>query len=560
MGASEEMIGEMAIALWDSVATQPYTHIPAAANQAARDLAKLYSSANGGQTLAVFRKNLGIGAGRKLVVAALTGTTLPRYGGYRVPRFKISKQGKDLVWDGDEGAPVRSYANGDDDDGQRSNPSRAPFTLTEVREKLASRPADEKCFPSCQGWEVFMTDDADHEPFEIEICDECASYFKDGLRDDDVAQLPEAQLALAKAFEAEDAEEREEVEANVREIHGGKVVPRGNPHDGVSRTREQWYRVSWTERGKPNSGYYPESYLPVLRGHLKSLGLREGRYTIVAEAPVKNPAEQWYRVSWTLPNGRKDSAVYPQSYLDSFIGHLRSAHGLTDHDYSVKPEGVRHGLPPGVPNPGTLVQIGYDLTDFEPNGFQHVLQGLGLSIVAGHKLPPMDGVPGGWMWSGDRIRIVTANDPITGRYYNTGRRGDEKNYAGYMGIEGSPERVTLAKRLIKKHAKYIKGGPSSGLGYIDFSEPRAAEEDDDDGGRRRYRRNGVEDDLGINPRSNPGSDYTKGANNAIAIIDQHGVHTAEGWLKTRMASRTRPALPEKYVRGYRDVLGREGKR
>lgn len=124
----------------------------------------------------------------------------------------------------------------------------------------------------------------------------------------------------------------------------------------------------------------------------------------------------------------------------------------------------RHGEP--VDNPARKMQVGYDLTEFEPGGFQKVLQGLGIWQCAGEKI----GRRGGWLWSGKGIRIVTANDPITGQYSREGMRADEPDYASYMGVEGTPTKVRAAKKLIAKHAVEIKYGPERGLKFINFED------------------------------------------------------------------------------------------
>lgn len=145
----------------------------------------------------------------------------------KVPAFKIRLDAGELTWEGEShGVPRKTSLN--------PSKSRHPGTksIVEVREILASRDPETKCHPTCQGWDVFETNrETEHEGFEIEVCDECNSAQPKQLKlmDEDVEQLPEAQLALAKTLERLEAEEHEEVEAAVREIHGGKVVPRGNP-------------------------------------------------------------------------------------------------------------------------------------------------------------------------------------------------------------------------------------------------------------------------------------------------------------------------------------------
>ena len=116
-------------------------------------------------------------------------------------------------------------------------------------------------------------------------------------------------------------------------------------------------------------------------------------------------------------------------------------------------------------------QYGFDLTDFKPNGFKKVLQGLGIKPVAVRG----DEVPGkkqsGWVWKGSGIIIVTGNNPITGEYHSQNKDGkplrkSEKNYASYMGVEGNIKKVELAVQLIKKWADYIKNEDPKRRSYI----------------------------------------------------------------------------------------------
>ena len=99
----------------------------------------------------------------------------------------------------------------------------------------------------------------------------------------------------------------------------------------------------------------------------------------------------------------------------------------------------------------------FDLTDFKSGGFQKVLRDLGIKPKAkAGKL--------GWEWKGNGILIVTGNNPITGEYFTaqhggkyTVKRKKEKNYASYIGVEGSPDLVKHAVDLIKHYSTYIKG-------------------------------------------------------------------------------------------------------
>ena len=69
-----------------------------------------------------------------------------------------------------------------------------PRSLTAVRVILALR--QERCAPNCPGWFVATPDNRGPE---VQRCDECVATnnLGDYLTDDDVAQLPEARVALA---------------------------------------------------------------------------------------------------------------------------------------------------------------------------------------------------------------------------------------------------------------------------------------------------------------------------------------------------------------------------
>jgi hypothetical protein len=61
-----------------------------------------------------------------------------------------------------------------------------------TRALLAAIPEDERCYPGCKGWGVFMTGS---RGWEIEVCDDCCR--GRAITDEDVAELPEAQAALS---------------------------------------------------------------------------------------------------------------------------------------------------------------------------------------------------------------------------------------------------------------------------------------------------------------------------------------------------------------------------
>jgi hypothetical protein len=72
-----------------------------------------------------------------------------------------------------------------------------PRSVEEVRAILVRRNEGMLCSADCPGWAVFETT----RGMEIQICDDCntLAHEDDKLDDEDVAQLPEAQEALARA-------------------------------------------------------------------------------------------------------------------------------------------------------------------------------------------------------------------------------------------------------------------------------------------------------------------------------------------------------------------------
>jgi hypothetical protein len=103
-------------------------------------------------------------------------------------------------------------------------------------------------------------------------------------------------------------------------------------------------------------------------------------------------------------------------------------------------------------------EAGFDLTDITAANWKKVLAKFSID-----KKPKQ--TPKGWEWHGVGILIVTANDPITGKYYNGGR-GDETDYASYIGISGSTLNVAIAFKLIKSLAADVKGYNATKREYI----------------------------------------------------------------------------------------------
>src|SRR4029077_716901 len=76
----------------------------------------------------------------------------------------------------------------------------------------------------------------------------------------------------------------------------------------------------------------------------------------------------------------------------------------------------------------------------------------------------------GFVWKGRDIEIVTANNPITGEYGSLGGRNREKDYASYMGVRGTPTKVSKAVELIRQFAQSIKGENSTELEFMNFGD------------------------------------------------------------------------------------------
>src|SRR5574337_225106 len=126
---------------------------------------------------------------------------------------------------------------------------------------------------------------------------------------------------------------------------------------------------------------------------------------------------------------------------------------------------AEEGAPGLLANPA-LSEWGFDLTVFRPGGFQNVLRALGIP-------PSSEAERGsqGWEWNGYDVSIVTGNNPITGEAGPMSIRAPEVDYAGYIGIRGSKEKVAIAKRVIKQNADYIKDDVGTrGLIYIGFGD------------------------------------------------------------------------------------------
>ena len=110
-----------------------------------------------------------------------------------------------------------------------------------------------------------------------------------------------------------------------------------------------------------------------------------------------------------------------------------------------------------------MAEYGFDLTNFDGKaGFKKFLKENKLSEKALKKCVKSDRGTNKilycqYEWKDKDVKLVTANNPITGVHGAIRGRGKEIGYASYMGIEGKPSAVKKLAKSIKKHASYIKG-------------------------------------------------------------------------------------------------------
>ena len=88
---------------------------------------------------------------------------------------------------------------------------REPYSVEKVQQMLDDR--KDRCSPGCRGWDLF----GGKRGLEIQTCDECRTSNALDLDDDDVAELPEAKIALDQAI----AKAQAEIDA-ARKNSGGK--------------------------------------------------------------------------------------------------------------------------------------------------------------------------------------------------------------------------------------------------------------------------------------------------------------------------------------------------
>ena len=104
-------------------------------------------------------------------------------------------------------------------------------------------------------------------------------------------------------------------------------------------------------------------------------------------------------------------------------------------------------------------QHGFDLSDFKPGGFKKFLKALNIPAFAKGSSTGAAWSDGrNYFWRNKDVIIITANNPITGQYYEPSRRKPEKNYASYVGIETkNPEDMDKVVKLFKQNTSYRKG-------------------------------------------------------------------------------------------------------
>lgn len=105
-----------------------------------------------------------------------------------------------------------------------------------------------------------------------------------------------------------------------------------------------------------------------------------------------------------------------------------------------------------------VTRAGFDLTDIDAHKFKDMCEIFEISIAPKH-------TDDGFIWTGKNGFVVTANNPITGEYYD-GNRSNEIGYASYIGIEGTAEFTRSVFNYIKKNADDIKGSQFGTRGFI----------------------------------------------------------------------------------------------
>jgi hypothetical protein len=96
-------------------------------------------------------------------------------------------------------------------------------------------------------------------------------------------------------------------------------------------------------------------------------------------------------------------------------------------------------------------EYGFDLTGISSKKWKELLKMFSIPTT-----PKLENKK--WIWKSTKhnVVIVTANDPISGKYAAKGTREDEVDYASYIGVEGDKDIVVQIVRFINKNADDIK--------------------------------------------------------------------------------------------------------
>jgi len=86
---------------------------------------------------------------------------------------------------------------------------------------------------------------------------------------------------------------------------------------------------------------------------------------------------------------------------------------------------------------------GFDLTGISADIWKQILK----TIKASEKPTNNNDT---WVWKGEKVTIYTGNDPISGKFARKGR-GDEVDYASYIGIEGDRDLVEKVADTIREY-------------------------------------------------------------------------------------------------------------
>ncbi len=112
--------------------------------------------------------------------------------------------------------------------------------------------------------------------------------------------------------------------------------------------------------------------------------------------------------------------------------------------------------------PDKQLQWGFDLTNIPAEKWSELVKMFNLEKGRenmGENLKPFS-------WTGKGIKIITANDPISGEFHRVKDKDNEKGYASYIGLEGDAELVKKAKNFIKKNATQIKDESPNARDFI----------------------------------------------------------------------------------------------